>query len=130
MNQLIGVVHLHMMIAGKSTITFNIGETSLSIPLSTDAATKLNEAIGKLLTTFKEKEKATRPQRWESLDFVSKGDVANGEVVFEAFCNPNAYSNAFQAKVLITARDDRMKFMSEGPLSAIKADLDEYLGQK
>lgn len=45
----------------------------------------------------------------------------------ELFCNPNAYANAFQAKILLTVRDEKMTITSEGQLSAIKADIDQYV---
>ncbi|CAI5527037.1 unnamed protein product [Closterium sp. Naga37s-1] len=111
----------------EAPIAFQIGETSLSIPFSVERAKALDAAISTLLQTFREKEKATRPQRWTTMEFRHAGDVSNGDVFIEVFCNPNAYANAFQAKALITVKDDRMKFTSEGALSAIKANVDEYL---
>ncbi|CAI5492552.1 unnamed protein product [Closterium sp. Naga37s-1] len=111
----------------EAPIAFQIGETSLSIPFSVEKAKALDAAISTLLQTFREKEKATRPQRWTTMEYRHAGDVSNGDVFIEIFCNPNAYANAFQAKALITVKDDRMKFTSEGALSAIKANVDEYL---
>lgn len=61
------------------------------------------------------------------MEFRHSGKPEEGDVFFELFCNPNAWSNAFQAKVLITVKDDKIKFTSEGPLSAIKADVDQFL---
>ncbi|CAI6009592.1 unnamed protein product [Closterium sp. NIES-65] len=113
--------------AEEAPIAFQIGETSLSIPFSVERAKALDAAISTLLQTFREKEKATRPQRWTTMEYRHAGDVSNGDVFIEVFCNPNAYANAFQAKALITVKDDRMKFTSEGALSAIKANVDEYL---
>ena len=43
----------------------------------------------------------------------------------ELFCNPNAATNAFGAKVLVTARThDGVAVLTEIPLTALKADLD------
>ncbi|CAI5970789.1 unnamed protein product [Closterium sp. NIES-64] len=99
--------------AEEAPIAFQIGETSLSIPFSVERAKALDAAISTLLQTFREKEKATRPQRWTTMEYRHAGDVSNGDVFIEVFCNPNAYANAFQAKALITVKDDRMKFTSE-----------------
>ncbi|KAL3679441.1 hypothetical protein R1sor_022397 [Riccia sorocarpa] len=108
----------------KSPITLQIGETALTLPFSGQAAKGLSDAIDKLLITFKEREKATRPQRWQTMEFRQAGDDG---VKFEFFCNPNAYANAFQAKVLITVDDDKIKVTTEGQLSALKSDIDQYV---
>eukprot|EP00246_Nothoceros_aenigmaticus_P006044 TRINITY_DN18786_c0_g1_i1.p1 TRINITY_DN18786_c0_g1~~TRINITY_DN18786_c0_g1_i1.p1 ORF type:complete len:192 (-),score=32.43 TRINITY_DN18786_c0_g1_i1:164-739(-) len=108
----------------KVPITFHFGETSLTLPFSVEAARSLSNSITSLLATFKEKEKATRPQRWQSLEYRESGEDG---VYFELFCNPNAYANAFQAKVLVTINDEKIRVASEGQLSAVKADLDQYL---
>lgn len=101
-----------------------MGETSLTLPFSAKAAKGLSDAIDKLLITFKEREKATRPQRWQTMEYRQNGDDG---VSFEFFCNPNAYANAFQAKVLITVNDDKIKVTTEGQLSALKSDVEQYV---
>lgn len=116
-------MNLHKMFAARTPITFHIGETSLSIPFSLAAAKGLSSAITGLLTTFKEKEKAARPKRWEAMEYRQTEDG----VSFEVFCNPNAHATAFQAKYLITINDDKMKVASEGQLSALKSDVDQYV---
>lgn len=41
------------------------------------------------------------------------------------FCNPNAATNAFNAKVLVTVKSqDGMSVLTETPLTTLKADLD------
>ncbi|CAM6106521.1 unnamed protein product [Calypogeia fissa] len=107
-------------------ITFHVGETSFTMPFSPGAAKGLKEAINGLFQTFKERESAARAQRWKNMEFRETGEDG---VFFEVFCNPNAYSNAFQAKVLITINDEKIKIASEGQLSALKADIDEYIAQ-
>lgn len=111
-------------VPAKFPVTFHFGETSLRLPFSVEAAKGLSDSISSLLATFKEKEKATRPQRWQSLEY--RESTEDG-LYFELFCNPNAYANAFQAKVLVTIDDGKIKVTSEGPLSAVKADVDQYL---
>ena len=91
--------------------------------MSQDAAKGLSKAIDDVLNTFREKEKAERPKRWESMEFRHDEDG----VFVEAFCNPNAYANPFQAKVLITLNDDKLKISTEGQLSTIKAEVDQYV---
>ena len=48
----------------------------------------------------------------------------------EIFCNPNSAATAFDAKALITLKStDGVKIMTEGRLSALKADLDMFMEQ-
>ena len=48
--------------------------------------------------------------------------------LFEVCCNPNAYTTAFEAKILITIKtQDGVKVMTEGRLANIKSDLDAFL---
>lgn len=59
------------------------------------------------------------------------GDPAAQQIEqFEVFCNPNAHSTAFDAKVLITLRSgDGLKVNTEGKLVAVKAAVDECVQQ-
>eukprot|EP00959_Pyramimonas_sp_CCMP1952_P384286 8053506-Pyramimonas_sp.AAC.2 len=63
------------------------------------------------------------------VEYEFRGDEAEGDVMIEVFCNPNAYANAFQAKALITVRSQGLKMTSEGLLSGIKADVEEFMQQ-
>ncbi|KAH9308294.1 hypothetical protein KI387_036205, partial [Taxus chinensis] len=120
------ILHPNLSISprGVQKVTFHAGETAVTVPFSKEAAAGLSNAINTLLQTFQKKAAATKPQRWESLEF--QHSSADG-VHVELFCNPNAYSNAFQAKVLMTVGDGNIKVISEGLLSAIKSDIDQFV---
>lgn len=110
-------------IQASSAITFHVENTTITVPLSQAAAVGLSKAIEDVLNTFREKEKAQKPRRWESMEFRHTEDG----VFVEFFCNPNAYANPFQAKVLLTLSDEKMKITSEGQLIAIKTYVDQYV---
>ena len=57
------------------------------------------------------------------------GDPAAGEVpLIEVFCNPNAHSTAFDAKVLVTVRtSDGVGIMAEASLEQLRAGVDAAL---
>eukprot|EP00898_Chlorokybus_atmophyticus_P003831 jgi/Chlat1/4449/Chrsp29S04400 len=113
--------------AESRPITFHIGETSVTVPYTKQGAAQLNESISNVLSMFKEKEGKPQRRRLENMEYSFKGDLSNGHVFLDIVCNPNAYANAFAAKVLITVRDDRIKITSEGALSALQADVQQFL---
>ena len=47
---------------------------------------------------------------------------------FEVVCNPNAYTTAFEAKMLVTLRTrGGLKVATEARLSTVKASIDAYM---
>ncbi len=60
------------------------------------------------------------------------GDGQDGSEIalLELFCNPNAYSTAFDARVLISLKTQGgLAVTTEGRLSAVKSDVDTFLEQ-
>ena len=53
-----------------------------------------------------------------------------GVDLFELFCNPNAHSTPFDAKILVTMKAAQgVSLTTEGTLSAVKGDIDAYMEQ-
>ncbi|EFJ47320.1 hypothetical protein VOLCADRAFT_120968 [Volvox carteri f. nagariensis] len=78
----------------------------------------------KLFQIFAEKQKAQRPKRWDMMEWRH----ADQEVGMEVFCNPNAHTTAFDAKLLITLwSSGGLRVTTEARLSAITSDLDNFL---
>lgn len=103
------------------------GATTITLPFSPARAAELHAALAALLTTFSEKAAATRPKRWPSTEFRFRGEAPGELASFEAFCNPNAASTPFDAKVLVTATgSDGLSVMTEVPLTGLRADLGAY----
>lgn len=57
------------------------------------------------------------------------GDANNGEIPhFELFCNPNAHSTAFDAKVLVTVHSvDGVEVVMEATLEQVRAGVKDAL---
>lgn len=114
-------------------LELHMGETVVSIPFSRESGTQLQAAFTALLQTFATKAKAERPKRWDTMDFKLKPSPetqSEGSVeFFEIFCNPNAYDNHINAKLLITLRHAGVKISTEAKLHAIKADVDAFVQQ-
>jgi hypothetical protein len=112
-------------------LTLNLGEGSVTVAFTPDAARELQQEILALTEHLKANAaqalagqavgKAT-PSR--STDFCH-----NGAVRLEVFCNPNIWPSPYAAKVLITVRDENIRLSTEAELSRVTEDLNQYLEQ-
>ncbi len=55
-------------------ILLHAGETTIQVPFSTAQAQQLKAAFQKLYQVFVEKQKATRPKRWDMLEWSHADD--------------------------------------------------------
>ncbi len=109
--------------------TLNLVQGAVSFNFSSDAAKQLQAEISALMQSLKAIASATpgagnRPAKQESMEYRYTGDV-----FLEIFCNPNIYPSPFAAKILITLRDDRIRFTSEAELTQLIEDLNIFLEQ-
>jgi hypothetical protein len=78
----------------------------MDVPLSKGQLVQVKQALVSIMGVFLEKQEYegqtdSRPKRWKSVDVCIESDGTTG-VQLDLFCNPNACSNAFEARVLIT----------------------------
>lgn len=114
----------------SSQLVFNLPSGSVSCGFTPTAArelqTKLNEIVQVLKAKTAEIAGGTgnRPKQHKPIEY-----QYTGEVFLEVFCNPNIWANPFVAKVLITLRDDRIRFSSEAELTRIIEDVNQFVEQ-
>ncbi|CAE8598531.1 unnamed protein product, partial [Polarella glacialis] len=100
--------------------------TSVSVPLGKAGVRSLQTALAGFISLFKEKMACEKPaaRRWESLDF----SYSHGDLVIEAFANPNAFATIFDVKIflMIKSGGGQVKVSSECGLSALQGDLDTF----
>ena len=111
-----------------SHLTLNLAQGSIKFNFPFEDAQALKVEIDNLMQRLKivaskinngEQKKAE-----ESLDYQYRG-----EVLVEIFCNPNIYPTPFAAKVLLTIRNEKIRFSTETELTRIVDDLRQYLEQ-
>lgn len=92
-----------------SILRLSQGATSVDVPLSGNQLELVKKALVSMITVFSEKQEyqkkvGARPKRWDSVDVRVEPEFTTG-VRVDMFCNPNACSNAFEARVLVTIQD-------------------------
>ncbi len=105
------------------TLTLNLVEGSLTLPLPLAAAQALKAEIALLMDHLKAAASpGPRKSPQPSMEYRHVG-----EVFLEVFCNPNIWPSPFAAKVLITVRDERIRITTEAELTRLVEDLSQYL---
>jgi hypothetical protein len=110
-------------------IILNLLQGSVGFSFTPEAARKLKQEIGILMTSLKAisaqaSSGGGKPNPQKPMEY-----RYTGEVFFEVFCNPNIYPSPFAAKVLITIRDERIRLTTEAELTRLIEDVDQYLDQ-
>jgi hypothetical protein len=109
-------------------LVFNLASGSVSCGLTLSAAQDLQAKLHEIVRILKAKTAPTaggnKPKPERPIEYQYTGDV-----FLEIFCNPNIWANPFVAKVLITLRDDRIRFSSEVELTRIIEDVDRFVEQ-
>jgi len=109
------------------TLTLNLGQGSVSFPLSPDAARELRATIADLMNLLKQSASAKSSDRAQPKPPMEYRQV--GPVFLELFCNPNIWPSPFAAKVLLTLRSEQIRLSTEIELSRLVEDLEQYLEQ-
>ena len=109
------------------SLTLNLIQGSISFSFTPEAARNLTAEIDQLMQRLKaiaSHEGSGRPTPQKSMEYRYTGDI-----FLEVFCNPNIYPSPFAAKVLLTVRDDRIRFTTEAELTRLLEDIGQYLEQ-
>lgn len=111
-----------------SQLVFNLANGSVACGFTLTAAQELQTKLHEIVRILKAKTAQTpgsnKPKPERPIEYQYTGDV-----FLEIFCNPNIWANPFVAKVLITLRDDRIRFSSEVELTRIIEDVDRFVEQ-
>lgn len=114
----------------SSQLVFNLANGSVSCGFTPTAARELQAKLNEIVQILKAKtaeiagSAGTKPKQHKPIEY-----QYTGEVFLEVFCNPNIWANPFVAKVLITLRDDRIRFSSEAELTRIIEDVERFVEQ-
>ena len=118
-----------MSMASQITLHFAQDKGAVGFAFSPEAARELQASLKTLLESLKAiaaraNEGQTRRPQEPTMEFRHVG-----EVWVEVFCNPNIWPSPFAAKLMVTIRDDRIRFSSEAELPRLIEDLNLYLEQ-
>ncbi|NJK28195.1 MAG: hypothetical protein HC925_06445 [Coleofasciculaceae cyanobacterium SM2_3_26] len=110
-------------------LTLNLGQSSVSLHFTPEAARELQQALGELMQRLKAVAAKAgagggKPAPQKPVEYRHRG-----EVYLEVFCNPNIWASPFAAKVLVAVRDDRIQLSAEAELTRIVEDVNLYLEQ-
>lgn len=114
----------------SSQLVFNLASGSISCGFTPTAARELQTKLNEIVQVLKAKTAeiaggaGNKPKQHKPIEY-----QYTGEVFLEVFCNPNIWANPFVAKVLITLRDDRIRFSSEAELTRIIEDVNQFVEQ-
>lgn len=114
----------------SSQLVFNLANGSVSCGFTPAAAQDLQAKLNEIVQVLKAKTTEIaggaggKPKQHKPIEY-----QYTGEVFLEVFCNPNIWANPFVAKVLITLRDDRIRFSSEAELTRIIEDVNQFVEQ-
>ncbi|MBU6229615.1 MAG: hypothetical protein KGQ93_07965 [Cyanobacteria bacterium REEB459] len=108
------------------TLTLNLSDGSVRFNFSIAAAEELQACLSALKGQWQaaavEAGPISRPGQLKPMEYRH-----TGEVFLEIFCNPNIWTSAFAARVLITLRDDRIRLTTETTLPQLYEDICHYL---
>lgn len=112
-------------------MVLHLGESTLEVPFSVPEAKNLGRSFNGLLQTFKDKQEAEQPKKWDNMAYIFEDqNTSEGVSKFEVVCNPNAFPSAFDAKLLISLQTNNgIKVTGEAYLSQLKADLQNFIQQ-
>ena len=93
------------IVRSENILRLSQGPTCMDVPLSKGQLVQVKQALVSIMGVFLEKQEYegqtdSRPKRWKSVDVCIEPGTTG--VQLDLFCNPNACSNAFEARVLIT----------------------------
>jgi len=113
----------------NSLLTLHLGEGSVSLQFTVDAAHQLLSTLKDLAHTLKAVAVEVggsdrRQERQPSMEYRHVGDV-----FLEVFCNPNIWPSPFAAKVLLTLRDTNIRLTTEAELTQLIDDVTQYIEQ-
>jgi hypothetical protein len=110
-----------------SQLTLNLVEGSVSFGFTPEAARELQAELLNLMNKLKAVAAKPAGSGGKPSPQASTEYRYTGDIFLEIFCNPNIWPTPFAAKVLITVRDDRMRLTTEGELTRIVEDINQYL---
>eukprot|EP00210_Caulerpa_lentillifera_P003351 g3197.t1 len=114
----------------ETPLTLHLGESTIEVPFSVDEARNLGRSFNGLLQTFKDKQEAEAPKKFDIMTYKFEEEAPKDDSLdsLEVMCNPNAFPSAFEAKLLVSLKArNGIKISGESHLSQMKSDLQIFL---